>query len=198
MHRRGYRRLEIELNLYGNQPPGHPYPYRPTCLPGTGSWDPLYGFWSAVSYINYSWTSSIPDEAQPYLDSNIEFDACNRNSIAVGIGEPRILPRHAYLYGISIENEDGNQTSARMDALVQPVSNDCNNFGVPAHTDCMGLNRSRTFPLEGSPPYVNFSRGWTVPACFEMRDMWPAPVTWLSGTDGPPQTYYNNCFPPYI
>lgn len=134
--------VEIGIDLYGSQSGVT----RPACLPGTGSRDPVYGFWASTR--NYDWGTSVEDVAEPYLDTNRASDACNRNSLSFGIGQPRKLLTSGYRYGAWMDQDDGNQTTSKMSAGVQAVSNDCP-FGIHANTDCMGLRSStgsRPFP----------------------------------------------------
>lgn len=179
--------MEIGFDLYNNTITG---PNRPICQQTTGQ---FLRYWSRAfvdtikdeGYVLF-FGGTIPASAGPYIDWLIAGDQCERNSLQLGVGEPRsLLNDTGYLF--YVENIRGETSTSEFSAIVDTVSNDCNNAGQAPSTICMGLNINRPWPGPGSAEQrlVGRDRRWTVPGCALMATGWTVPTRILSGTGDP-------------
>lgn len=125
-------------------------------------------FWATRAVRSWTVYTSASATLGSYLDFNNVLDACGRVSLAIGIGYPRNIPVSPSAEMITrIVADAGTKTSSRFGAVIQGVSNDCNNLGFAPNTDCMDLNIGRAFPGPGSKTLqvVNQTRNWSVPNC---------------------------------
>lgn len=159
--------LEFEVNLHysGDGLSG----VRPFCVVG-GQPEPTVSerFWAQNKNWS-SWTvyytngSSPASNIESYADLNDLSDSCTRQSIAVGVGEPRKvlgdLSNNQQAMGVQIVAPAGWSAVNQVAGVVQATYGGyCNNFpwnGV-AHTDCMGITAG-SWPGLGSSYYTTLS-----------------------------------------
>ncbi len=124
---------------------------------------------------NYGWTwaalvntgsglGSVAPNVRAYADYNDLTDACNRNSLAIGIAKPQLLPSYpsgAQEILISISAPRGTENSGRIHGVVQAVNRiDCDGaLSWMALTDCMGLQPTDS----GHRMTLAEWRNWTAP-----------------------------------
>lgn len=167
--------LEIGPTLYNEELSGLS---RPLCLGGGDSdTDFFFETWdSASDDVGFFVTWNIPEEAEPYVDSEITFDSCKANSLEIGVGKPRELVNNSYYYAMAWMTV-GTQSDSLVGAVMSAKTNDCNNLGQPASSFCMGLNTN------AEPDYIvpfetllNRDRELTAPLVFKMADYYDQPM----------------------
>ncbi|MCJ1697938.1 hypothetical protein MT349_19320 [Rathayibacter caricis] len=148
---------------------------------------------------NYSWNWALykPDYSAAgtstlgaYADYNDLSDACNRNSIAIGMRYPQRIQAANGSYGIIVwvSAPRGTRTSSKMTGTVQAISeNYCLTDAGKSKglTDCMGVYQG-SWPLS-VPQYrhtVGASRNWSVPA-----------KCWMSQGKGLEGSYFTELLP---
>jgi len=166
---------------------------RPVCAQRTGRfvrfWSKTYNDAGGTDVNVTSFGGNVPVSAQPYIDTNIDSDPCSRNSLQLGIGEPRNLASlTAYLLYVGVRR--GERSASSYSADVNAISNDCNNIGFSARSNCMGLNVNRAFPGPGPRGglWINRANGWTVPGCV-IRSSSAAAQRIVSGAQHPSGPY---------
>ncbi|RXR26765.1 hypothetical protein EQW78_08015 [Oerskovia turbata] len=162
--------MEIDVSQFNNNFSGT----RPGCASGFQN-----AFFATQTYPSgngvHSWAvyegsdMSTTTKISPYFDKNSDLDPCNRQSMAIGLGSPqeiRMQNGGGSLQTI-IRAPRGNVAGSPMSAAAQALSNDCNDLGMIAQSDCMGINVSRPFPGPGSQsmPIVGAHRNIRVPTC---------------------------------
>ncbi len=162
--------IEIDVSQFNYNYSGT----RPSCPSGFQN-----GFFATQTYPSsigvHSWAvyegsdASTTTQISPYYDSNADLDPCNRQSMAIGLGSPQEIRMQNGVGSLQtiIRTNRGNVSGSPMSATAQALSNDCNDLGMIAQSDCMGINVNRPFPGPGSQsmPIVGAHRNIRVPTC---------------------------------
>lgn len=167
--------LEIGPTMYNGDLSEQP---RPLCGFDGGDSDTDFffeTFSSSADDSSFFTVWNVPSEAEPYVDSEITFDACDENSLELGIGKPRELDNNVAYYAVAWMTR-GTKEDSLVGATMSAKTNDCNNLGLNASTECMGLNTGAV--PEYIVPYellLNRDRELTAPLAFKMTDYWDQP-----------------------
>jgi hypothetical protein len=172
--------LEFEVNQYNYGIPGGARPY--CSMDGVNPGFPnLEGqFWGKNE--NYSWSISTPTEnlatetVWAYEDYNDFLDDCNRQSIAIGMRFPQLIPHDStgetnYALFISVDAPFGSAASSSViGGNVQAVYDGACQGTTLALTDCMGdtsgdsvWNADPNGDAPKSRITLNPGNGWTAP-----------------------------------
>ncbi|WP_447644834.1 hypothetical protein [Nocardioides zeae] len=169
--------MEIGITLYNKSLSGT----RPACG-HTGNRSDYNFYLPAASTLSGSgggfWGGNWPLTGEVYFDWNLASDPCGQNSVEFGIGRPaELLDNVRYLMVVQF-GDRGLEPWSVFGASVSLKSNDCDDLGREAHTDCMGLNIFRDPPVQGAAILVNKNRGWTMPGTVDYGDNYIEPVYW--------------------
>ncbi len=140
-------------------------------------------FWAA--FVNTgSGMGAMASSVEAYADYNDLLDACNRNSMAVGIRSPQNIPSHSsgmQEIMLTILAHRGVDTSGPISGTMQTIEEDmCVYWGWtgPSNTDCMGVMQQSV----GERPTLGDWRGWWAP-----NKCWTS--NGYGGSGYPPATY---------
>ncbi|MBS1906612.1 MAG: hypothetical protein JST33_08610 [Actinobacteria bacterium] len=151
-----------------------------------------YKDWPFAKNYNWDWevlvigNSGIESAASnvgAYADYNDLSDQCNRNSLAIGLRTPQVLPvrsngQQDVMFNITAPR--GKDDFGGISGLIQPVNGTgCVLAPWLDLTDCMGLTNS-----ENSPRYtLSTDRAWSAPTrCWISSDFGDAdPILYISG-----------------
>ncbi len=175
--------FEMEVNIYTDN-----YQYqlgaRPECTVGYKerpfAWNYNWN-WEAIVKTNTG-MGSVASNVGAYADYNDLSDDCNRNSIAIGMRTPQVLPsttggRQDLMVNITAPR--GTEDTGKVSGVVQAV-NGAGCVAAPwmALTDCMGLTASSN----GSRLTANISNGWIAPnKCWMSNNYGDTPAVAYTG-----------------
>ncbi|MFF2389140.1 hypothetical protein [Agromyces sp. NPDC058104] len=162
--------LEFEVNIYTNQQTGAT---RPWCS-GAYREDPFaknyqWTWWVSVAGPNGNLAPGAADLGA-YADYNDSLDPCNRNSMAIGLANPRAIPiwsgQTVYQLNAVIVAPRGEDETGRIGGNVQAVTTTrCEDLPSMSLTDCMGVVTG-VWPGPGdrNRATLSESRNWIAPS----------------------------------
>lgn len=162
--------LEFEVNIYTDHPD-----YQSFTRPGCSFTN--YKSRPFAQNQNWNWSVfiNVGNGLEPgsglwgaYADYNDLFDPCNKNSMAIGIADPHMLPfdqAGIYSLQLNILAPRGLDATSRVGGVVQAVNRHmCEAWPAMTFTDCMGA-AFNTWPGPGdvSRPTLAEWRNWRAP-----------------------------------
>lgn len=150
--------IEFAVNLYNDDLVG----FRPDCA---NPFNDL-AFWAKHPGLTYSAYNSgfSTGNLGIYFDGNLFRDSCDRLSMTMGVGFPRVIAEYAlesYDLQFIVRANFGSEPVNVVSSGFQVVENNCT--GAP-NSDCMGLYEAE-YPGAGGNlgTTLGMSRGWSTP-----------------------------------